>query len=144
MLASGIAKQWERTSAMGNTPVVAIFPMRNETSEHIGEQLDTLLSKFETDLVNKSPVDVIDHASQPQLIAELKQQQSSAYNPQRLAQYGRQLGAQYFVTGKVYDVSERVRNERRVQYFMFVQVLDVETGAIKFQNEAKITKGLVR
>ena len=67
-------------SPMGNPPVVAIFPMRNETSEHIGPQLDALLSKFETDLVNKSPVDVIDYASQPQLLAEINQQQSSAYN----------------------------------------------------------------
>ena len=48
------------------------------------------------------------------------------------------------MTGKVYDVAERVKNEKRVQYFMFVQVLDVQTGAIKFQNEAKITKGLMK
>ena len=144
LLSSGILKTWEKQSAMGNAPVVAIFPMRNETSEHIGPQLDTLLSKFETDLVNKSPVDVVSHENQPQLIAEVRQQQSSAYDPQRLAQYGRQLGAQYFVTGKVYDVAERVKDERRVQYFMFVQIIEVETGAIKFQNEAKITKGLIR
>lgn len=144
MLSSGIAKTWERQSALGNAPVVAVFPMRNETSEHISPQLDTLLSKFETDLVNKTPVDVISHERQPQLIAEIKRQQSSAYNPQRLASYGKQLGAQYFVTGKVYDVAERIKDERRVQYFMFVQVIQVETGAIKFQNESKLTKGLIR
>ena len=144
MLSSGIAKTWERQSALGNAPVVAVFPMRNETSEHISPQLDTLLSKFETDLVNKPPVDVISHERQPQLIAEIKRQQSSAYNPQRLASYGKQLGAQYFVTGKVYDVAERIKDERRVQYFMFVQVIQVETGAIKFQNESKLTKGLIR
>jgi PBP1b-binding outer membrane lipoprotein LpoB len=118
--------------------------MRNETSEHIGAQLDTLLSKFETDLVNQTPADVVSHENQPELIAEIKRQQSSAYDPQRLSQYGRQLGAQYFVTGKVYDVSERVRDERRVQYFMFVQVLNVETGKIEFQNESSLTKALVR
>lgn len=144
MLTSGIVKTWEKQSALGNAPVVAVFPMRNETSEHISPQLDTLLSKFETDLVNKTPVDVISHERQPQLIAEIKRQQSSAYNPQRLATYGKQLGAQYFVTGKVYDVAERIKDERRVQYFMFVQVINVETGAIKFQNESKLTKGLVR
>lgn len=144
MLSSGIAKTWERQSALGNAPIVAVFPMRNETSEHISPQLDTLLSKFETDLVNKTPVDVISHERQPQLLAEIKRQQSSAYNPQRLASYGKQLGAQYFVTGKVYDVAERIKDERRVQYFMFVQVIQVETGAIKFQNESKLTKGLIR
>ena len=144
MLSSSIIKQWERSSAMGNPPVVAIFPMRNETSEHIGDQLETLLSKFETDLVKKSPVDVVDMSRQPTLMAEIRRQQSTAYDPQRLSQYGRQLGAQYFVTGKVYDVSERIKNERRVQYFMFVQIVSVETGAIKFQNESKLTKGYVK
>jgi len=144
MLSSSIVKTWERAAAEGNTPVVAIFPMRNETSEHISQQLDALLSKFETDMVNKTPVDVVSHENQPELINEIKRQQYSAYDPNRLAQYGRQLGAQYFITGKVYDSAERIADERRVQYFMFVQVIDVTTGAIKFQNESKITKGLVR
>lgn len=144
MMRSGIIKTWERESAMGKAPVVAIFPMRNETSEHVGPQLDTLLSKFETDLVNKTPVDVVSWERQPELIAEIKRQQSSAYDPQRLSEYGKQLGAQYFVTGKVYSNSERVSKEARVQYSMFVQVISVETGAIKFQNEAIVTKGLVQ
>lgn len=144
LLSAPVVKLWERQAAQGDAPVVAIFPMRNETTEHVGPQLDALLSKFETDLVNKSTADVIDHASQPELIAEIKSQQSDAYNPQRLATYGQQLGAQYFVTGKVYDNAERVSDERRVQYFMFVQVIDVSTGVIKFQNEAKVTKALIR
>lgn len=143
MLSSSISKQWEREAAQGKAPVVAIFPMRNETAEHIGDSLDALLSKFETDLVNKTPADVVSYENQPELIAEIKRQQSSAYDPQRLSQYGRQLGAQYFVTGKVYSTDERVDDERRVQYFMFVQVIAVETGAIKFQNESMITKALI-
>ena len=144
MMNSSVVQQWEQKAQSGEAPVVAVFPMRNETSEHIGPQLDTLLAKFETDLVNKTPVSVVSHESQQDLIAEIKRQQSDAYNPQRMADYGRQLGAQYFVTGKVRDVAERVEGERRVQYFMFIQVLDVETGAIKFQNEAQLTKGFVK
>lgn len=141
---SSVVKQWERQATTGTPPVVAVFPMKNETSEHIGPQLDALLSKIETDLVNQSPADVVSYDDQPDLIAELKRQQSDAYDPGRLARYGKQLGAQYFVTGKVYDSAERVGDERRVQYFMFMQVLDVETGAIKFQHESALTKGLIR
>jgi PBP1b-binding outer membrane lipoprotein LpoB len=143
LLSSRITDVWERRAAAGDPAVVAIFPMRNETSEHIGNSLDALLSKFETDLVNNSAADVVSHENQPELIAEIKRQQSAAYDPQRLASFGKQLGAQYFVTGKVYDVAEKVEDERRVQYFMFVQVIDVETGAIKFQNESALTKGLM-
>lgn len=144
LFSSSVVHDWNRQATTGTKAVVAVFPMRNETSEHIENGLDALLSKFETDLVNKAAVDVVSYENQPDLIAEIKRQQSTAYDPKRLAQYGRQLGAQYFVTGKVYDVAERVRDERRVQYFMFVQVIDVATGAIKFQNESKITKALVR
>lgn len=144
ILTSRVVKQWEREAASGKPPVVAIFPMRNETSEHIDQQLDTILSDFETDLVQQTPADVVSHENQPELIAEIKRQQSSAYDPQRLSQYGRQLGAQYFVTGKVYDVAERVDGERRVQYSMFVQIINVETGKIEFQNKSSLTKGLVR
>ncbi len=144
MFASNIVKQWERDAATGKAPVVAIFPMRNETSEHIDSQLDALLSKIETDLVNQSAADVVSHENQPDLIAEVKRQQSEAYDPSRLAEYGRQLGAQYFVTGKVYDSAERIDDERRVQYFMFMQVIEVATGAIKFQNEAALSKGLIK
>ncbi len=144
LYSSSIVKQWERQAVSGTAPVVAVFPMKNETSEHIGPQLDALLSKIETDLVNQSPADVVSYDDQPDLIAELKRQQSDAYDPSRMASYGKQLGAQYFVTGKVYDSAERVGDERRVQYFMFMQVLDVETGAIKFQHESGITKGLIR
>lgn len=142
MMGSSIVGQWERAAAQGDPPVVAIFPMRNETKQDV--ELDALLSKFETDLVNKTPVDVVSHENQAELIAEIKRQQSDAYNPKRLARYGQQLGAQYFVTGKVYGVREQVDREKRQQYFMFVQVLNVETGAIEFQKEAKVTKGFVK
>lgn len=144
LLTSRIINTWEREAASGTPPVVAIFPMRNETSEHVGTALDALLSKFETDLVNNSAADVVSHENQAEMIAEIKAQQSAAYDPTRLAGYGKQLGAQYFVTGKVYDVAEQVKDERRVQYFMFVQVIEVETSAVKFQNEAALSKGLMK
>jgi PBP1b-binding outer membrane lipoprotein LpoB len=141
---SKIAREWDRIAAAGDPAVVAIFPIRNETSEHVSEALDALLSKFETDLVNQSSAEVVSYESQPDLIAEIKTQQADGYDPVRLAKYGVQLGAQYFVTGKVHSVTEKVDDERRVQYFMFLQVIDVSTGAIKFQNESKVTKGLLR
>lgn len=140
LLNSRVVRTWDR----GDNPNVAIFPFRNETSEHIDSQLDTLLSKFETDLVNRTAVDVISHSDQEELIDEVRRQQAEEYNPQEIAQYGRQMGAQYFVTGRVYDVSERIDDERRVQYFLFVQVIEVETSKIHYQHETKLTKGLVR
>jgi PBP1b-binding outer membrane lipoprotein LpoB len=47
------------------------------------------------------------------------------------------------VTGKVYSADERQSGERRVQYFMFIQVLSVETGEILFQHKTSVTKALI-
>ena len=102
-----------------------------------------MLSKFETRLVNSGYVTVVSHENQRGLVEELKKQQSAAFDPDKASQLGRQLGVQYFITGKVYDAAEKSGNERRVQYFMFMQALEVETGAIRWQNEANLTKGLI-
>lgn len=143
LMASGAMQRWKDASRDGKEVTVAIFPVKNETSEHIDSQLSALLSKFETQLVNGGYVTVISRERQERLIEELRLQQSAAFDPDKAAQLGRQLGAQYFVTGKIYDSAEKSGSERRVQYFLFMQAIDVETGAVRWQNEANLTKGLV-
>ena len=137
---SGLVRKWKTST---KDIRVAIFPIRNETSEHIDSQLDTLLGKFETALINEGTVTVISRENQRMLVEELKQQRSAAYNPSQAAQLGKQLGAQYFVTGKITSSSEKTGSEKRVQYFLFMQALEIETGAVRWQAEANLTKGLI-
>ena len=139
LLNSNISRVWDNEASN-----VAIFPMRNETGQHLRNQLDTLLSRYETDLVNRTGASVISHRDQPELIEEVQAQQADVYDPSQVVRYGRQMGAQYFITGRLYDVDERVDDQRRVQYFLFTQVINVETGQIHFQHESEISKGLLR
>jgi hypothetical protein len=139
LMESAVVGQWKK-----EPPVVAIFPITNETSEHVGPQLDALLSKLETQFVNGGYAQVVSRERQKQLIAEAESQRGGAFDPSSAATYGKQLGARFFVTGKLHDSAERTKGERRVQYFLFMQVVDVETGVIRWQNEAQLTKGLVQ
>jgi uncharacterized protein (TIGR02722 family) len=141
LMNSAIVAKWK---AMPEPPVVSIFPIANETSEHIREPLDALSSKLETTMINSGIATMIDHAQQDRLIAEIQKQQGGDFNEAKSAQVGRQLGAKYFITGKVHDSSEKADDERRVQYFLFMKVVEIETGIIKWQNEANLTKGLVK
>lgn len=140
---SGAMSRWRTAQSRGEEATVAIFGIANETTEHIESSLGALLSKFETDLVNGGVVTVVSHERQESLLRELNVQQSDAFDPARAAQWGRQLGAQYFITGKIYDSAEKFDGERRVQYFLFMQCIEVETGAIRWQNEANLTKALI-
>lgn len=144
LLASAAMTRWSDAAKGGKEQTVAIFQVKNETSEHIDDQLNALLADFETELVNSGTVTVISHERQLQLVQELKYQQSAVFDQDKAAQLGRQLGAGYFVTGKMSASDEKTDGERRVQYMLYMQVIEVETGAIRWQNKATLTKGLIK
>lgn len=121
---------------------VAIFPFQNETTEHIDSQLQATLSEAETWLVESGNVTMISRERQNQMIAEVEKGQSPVFNPAHAAKYGQQLGVKYFVTGKVQAASERTDDMRRVQYFLFMQVIETATSAIAWQHKAYVTKAL--
>ena len=115
LFGSGLAKSWASQSG-GEQPALAMIPFLNETSEHIDSQLEALLTKLETQLINQGDVMVL-------------------ADPEK---------ARFVLTGKAYDAAEKTSDARRVQYFLFMQIVDKNTGAIRWQNEAAITKALLR
>lgn len=134
---------WTQTvSASSPEPIIAIWPIQNNTSEHIGDQLLQLLSSVETSLVNSGEVIVVDRARQRDLSREIGIQHGSTYDPGTAQRLGRQLGAQYFLTGKLTAVDERLKKTRRVQYSLFLQVIEIESGRVRFQFESARTKAL--
>ncbi len=134
-----VVQRW----ASEDRPAVAVIPLRNETTEHVESSLDALISDIETTLVNAGHVRVISMEQQPKLVEEIRRQYSGAFDQSQVNAWGKQVGARYIVTGKVYNTDERQSGERRVQYFMFIQVLDVETGEILFQHKTAVTKALI-
>src|ERR1700722_3017391 len=56
LMSSPVALPWSHD---GSHPTIAIYPLANETSEHIDSQLNALLSDVETYLVNSGPVTVV-------------------------------------------------------------------------------------
>lgn len=128
--------QQEIQKAPEGRSLMAIWPIQNETAEHMESELDQFLGAIETVLVNEPKVAVVSRERQSELAQEVGVQQGAAFNPAAAAKIGRQLGAKYYVTGKVNATQERLRRRRRVQYTLFMQVLEVETGLVKFQNES--------
>lgn len=136
---SPTVKRW---STDGSRPTLAVYPLANETTEHIGSQLDALLGDVETYMVSAGYVRMVSVERQKQMIAQVEQQNGGGFDPNHIAEYNKQLGAQYYVTGKVFASDQKVDDERRVQYFMFMQLIDVSTSEILWQNKAALTKGI--
>ena len=74
------------------------------------------------------------------MIRQVEGAQHPVFDPRHIPQYGKQLGVKYYVTGKVGASDERTEDARRVQYFIFMQVIDTETSEIRWQQKAYITK----
>jgi len=137
---SAVIKRWESEQK----PTLSVLPIRNETSEHVDSALQALISDIETTLTNAGHVRVISVQDQPELIEEVRRQYSDGFDRSQVARWGRQVGARYFVTGKVFSTDERHEGERRVQYYLFIKVLDAETSELLFQYKTSVTKALVR
>jgi uncharacterized protein (TIGR02722 family) len=138
------SRAWADFRSDRQQPIVAIWPIKNDTSEHIESELNTLLSTIETDLVESGVVAVVSRERQREMAEEVGLQQTQMYDPAMAARISKQVGAKYFVTGKVQAVDERAEGERRVQYTLTIQLIDVETSLIKFQNTTARTKAIVR
>ena len=134
----------QRIKGSARQPILAIWPIRNATSQHLDDQMLWLLSSIETSLINSGAVAVVDRSRQEELAREIGIQQGSIYDPASAQRLGRQLGAQYFVTGKITSVDERLNKKHRVQYSLFLQIIEIETGVIRFQDQIDRSKQIER
>jgi hypothetical protein len=123
---------------------VALAYFRNDTGRSVDPQLEAMLSETETWLVQSGVVTMIAR-EQPGAIA--RQAGDAAFfrfqardDDARLAQFGRQRGVKYYVTGKLQSSDETWQEAHRVQYWVFLQILESATGAIRFQEKAEVTK----
>lgn len=141
---SAIVQEWSKQPDRDKRPGLAVLPIENQTSEHIDGALSALVSDIESQIVNWGAVRVVSLQNQQQMIEEMRRQAGGAFQQEHVAKLGQQVGAKFFITTKVSTADERVQDQRRVQYFMFMQVLDVETGEILFQNKVNTTKAIIR
>jgi PBP1b-binding outer membrane lipoprotein LpoB len=142
MRVAPIMDEWRAKAGQGDRQSVAVAPFINETSEHIDPQLDAMLSETETWLVDSGIVRVISHERQGDMIRNVEGAQNAVFDPRHIPQYGKQIGVKYFITGKVGASDERTEDARRVQYFVFMQVIDSETSEIRWQEKAYVTKAI--
>ena len=94
-------------------------------------------------MVNTGLVTVVALDRQMQMIGEIEKQHGGGFDPNHIAEYNRQLGSKFYLTGKVFASDERTEDARRVQYFMFMQLIEVATSGVIWQNKAGLTKGLL-
>lgn len=119
-------------------PRIAIDELVNETDQHLNTE--EVLTLIQGKVVNTRKMTFVDKAAREKAERELGMQLRDVVAAGTAAQVGRQLGFRYFLTGKIWSVTERLKGVKRVQYRVILKVLDIESLAIEWQAEESVTK----
>src|SRR5690606_39506405 len=76
-----------------------LFRVRSYCSHR---HLHSFPTRRSSDLINAGHVRVVSVERQSQLMQEIRTQQTDSFNPAQVAEWGQQIGARYFITGKVF------------------------------------------
>jgi len=129
-----------RNLSTDNRRSISVLQIKNETSQHIASGLKALIKSVETKVVNDGVLDVI---SNDQIAIDAiagERLRGDAVDPETMARLGKELGVHYFIYGNVGEVTEKLSDKKRVQYFLFLTVVEVETRRNVFQMQVDITK----
>lgn len=124
----------------GSLRTISVLEVENRTSEHISSGLAALIQSVETRLVNSGDFAVVGNDELVKEAIAQQHQDNDLIDPATMAAVGKRLGVQYFVSGLVGDTTEKTDDTRRVQYYLFLKVTEVETLRIVFQSQIDITK----
>ncbi|MDG2148761.1 MAG: hypothetical protein P8N09_04470 [Planctomycetota bacterium] len=121
---------------------ISVLSIENNTTEHISGALRSLITSVETKLVNSGVFVVVANDAQADKAIDKELSKGDAYDQATLAEAGKRLGVRYLIYGDVGDTAEKTKDRRRVQYYLFLKVVEVDTGRLIFQQQIDRTKQL--
>jgi len=133
----------EHTSAsMGKKPAVIVGAMRNRSTEHIA--VNTFVNDIERAFINSGRVSVVASAVERQELRTEKDDQRVFATPETIKEMGRELGADYMMTGEINTIQDQEGGEKVVFYQVDLTLTNVETNVKIWLGQHKIKKLITR
>jgi len=126
-------------------PVVIIGRFRNESSEHIDTSI--ISSTMERAILNSGKLDFVagDGVRQEITAERAYQSTSGLVSDDSAAMLGREIGADFMLTGSVKTIVDRADNKTVRSYFVSATLTNIETGArLWIGQNNEVTKVIVR
>lgn len=122
---------------MGRKPTVMAYGVKNRTSEHINTQ--TFMKDLERAFLKSGRVSVVADSEQRAGVREERAQQQSGLtkNP---AAIGKELGADFVLTGVINSIEDREGGDKVVFYQTNLELINVESNEKVWIGDKKIKK----
>jgi uncharacterized protein (TIGR02722 family) len=125
-------------------PTFVVMGIQNRTARHIDTKAIT--DTIRTIMINSGKAQFVNEAQRDTLIKEQGYQLSNCTPETRVA-IGRQLGAQYMLTGSLVEIQKesprqaRLSKQEQVYYQMTTEITDLQSGLIAWTTQKERLRG---
>lgn len=128
----------------GNKPILIVYPIANETSEHISTA--GITDDIRLELIRSGKYRFINEAQRSNIQKELAYQSADYVDPSMRAIQGRQLGADYILSGALRSIEKkqqpqiRLTKKKMVYYSLNLELTDLTTGEIAWADKVELAR----
>ena len=119
-------------------PVIVVGGVRNQSTEHIN--VDVFMSEIERSLLNSGAFRIAAGGRERDEVRGERRDQTIFASPETAAQFGREIGADYVMTGTVNSIEDQEGDTRAVFYQVNIELIDVETALKVWMGSTEIKK----
>ena len=130
------------TRSGGKSPIVIVGAIRNRSMEHI--PVKTFVSDIERAFINSGRVTVVASAQERGEIRAEKEDQRVFADINTIKEMGRELGADFMLTGEVNTIEDREGGKQVLFYQVDLTLTSIESSAKIWIGQEKIKKFIER
>lgn len=144
MIHDCLTKPWKarHIDENGKRPVVIVGQVRNKSAEHIA--VGTFIGDIERAFINSGEAEVVASQEEREQIRDERADQQKFSSEESMKQWGRELGADYMLTGVINSIEDQEGGERVVFYQIDMTLIDLERNTKVWQGQKKIKKYIAR
>jgi len=125
-------------------PTLIVYPVVNETSEHISTA--GITDEIRMKLIQSGKIRFINERQRDNIQKETSYQNQGYVDPALRVEQGRQLGADYILSGTLRSIKKkqpkqwRLTKKERIYYSLDLTMTDLKTGEIVYADQAELTR----
>lgn len=145
MINSALSKAWLKTfkgANPGKKPIVLVDEVENRTDEHIDTQ--ALTEAIRNELLNSGNIRFADSKNREKILKEVKYQGGGAVSPDQAKKLGKQVGADFMLTGALSSSVHTQDELKTVTYQTNLILTNLESAEIEWSENYQIKKRFKR
>jgi len=119
-------------------PVIVVGGVRNQSTEHIN--VDVFMSEIERALLNSGEFSIAAGGRERTEVRDERRDQTIFASPETAAAFGREIGADYVMTGTVNSIEDQEGSTRAIFYQVNLEMINVETALKVWMGSTEIKK----